>query len=246
MPGKFLIENETDSEAQAFAGLSLPLVRVQRVLNLALDLLYPPRCVGCDRVDTVWCDRCQSQLADIPVVLHRQNPFSYLATAATAIHQDKAQSAVQALKYASARPLAIALAQRIVQAYQQLNWEVDLVVPVPMHTDRLKKRGYNQAALIARAMAEQCDLPYSENAILRQRFTRSQVGLTRVERQANMIDAFIADTNQCSQKQILLIDDVLTTGATLGGCAETLLNAGANAVFGLTVTTARLDPETRG
>lgn len=241
MPGKFLNTHGTDSEAQAITGLSASIASIRHLWRSALDLLYPPRCMGCDRVDTVWCARCQSEIDWLPVNLQRQTITDNLTVVASESHAGKLRHAVQALKYAGARPLAAALGQRLTEAYLTLDWSVDLIIPTPMHHDRLQQRGYNQAALIALQMAKECNIPYSETALIRHKYTRTQVGLNREERQINMRDAFTADTNIVLGQRVLIIDDVLTTGATIGGCAQTLYDSGATAVFGLTVTAARSD-----
>ncbi len=114
---------------------------------------------------------------------------------------------------------------------------VDLVLPIPLHAERERKRGYNQSALLARAFSEGAALPYAEHALQRTRFTTPQVGLTAVERLVNVQDAFAADS--CVQgRHVLLIDDVCTTGATMAAAANALLAAGARAVSGYCVARA--------
>jgi ComF family protein len=120
-----------------------------------------------------------------------------------------------------------------------LNWTIDMIVPVPMHTTRLRERGYNQAQLLGEHAAQQLAIPCVPEAVQRLRHTQSQVNLNAQERQANMQDAFEANPQLVSGQTILLIDDVYTTGATLAACAQTALDAGATAVYGLTVTSPR-------
>jgi ComF family protein len=114
-----------------------------------------------------------------------------------------------------------------------------MVVPVPLHMARLAERGYNQAQLVAEYLASHAGLRCEPTALLRQRSTRSQVELGAVERLANLANAFRGDPALLSNQTILLIDDVYTTGATLSNCAQAALDAGAKAVYGLTVTAAR-------
>lgn len=160
------------------------------------------------------------------------------ATLATAWHEGIAQSAVQALKYANQRHLARALAQRMADVLIHTKLAIDTLVPVPLHTSRLKNRGYNQAKELAIALAELAGYPLTSDAIVRHRDTRQQVGLNQRERLANMQDAFTAQAHHVQGKSLLLIDDVCTTGATLVGCANAAREAGATRVYALTVTFA--------
>jgi ComF family protein len=121
-----------------------------------------------------------------------------------------------------------------------MNWTIDMIVPVPLHTTRLAERGYNQAQLLGEHVAIETSIPCLPDAVHRQRQTQSQVTLNAAERQMNMVDAFQAHPSIVSSQRILIIDDVYTTGATLSACGQALLQAGAQAVYGLTVTVARL------
>jgi ComF family protein len=116
-----------------------------------------------------------------------------------------------------------------------LNWEIDVVFPVPLSRRRLRERGYNQAALFALPLALGLNVPYRPKALRRVRHTRSQVDLSWGERRENVSGAFAASSDDVSGKTILLVDDVITTGATLNACASALLSAGARAVYAFSV-----------
>ena len=118
------------------------------------------------------------------------------------------------------------------------NHDVDLIVPVALGPKRLKERGYNQANLLASPCAIRLGVECNQRALRRIRETRSQVGLSIVQRQNNVSGAFIADSKEVGGKRVLLIDDVLTTGATLNACAEALKQAGAVQIFSLTLARA--------
>jgi competence protein ComFC len=229
-------------QAQGHPGLvRLPFGRAAALLTrAALDLVFPPRCAGCGRVDTPWCDRCQHELDQLPPLAHVQRLPPLRACAATGVYDGKLASTIQSLKYENATALAVPLGVRLVTALAALNWTFDMIIPVPLHTNRLRQRGYNQSQLLGEHVAEHLTLPCNSSALMRRRNTPAQVGLTRPQRHANMQDAFAASTPQVSGCSILLIDDVYTTGATLQACATALKDAGAASVYSLTVAVARL------
>lgn len=224
-------------EARAYTGL-LRSERLSHWLDAALDLVFPPRCVGCGRVDTALCWRCDAEIATSPLQLHLHHDVWLTDCAASGAHEGKLREAVQALKYDGSRRLALPLARQLMRCQDTLKWRFDMVIPVPIGTERLNERGYNQAELIARAFARQSGTACEANLLRRQRETRSQVGLDAKGRQANVEGAFVANGNEVEGKAILVIDDVYTTGATLGACAAALREAGAISVYALTVTVA--------
>jgi ComF family protein len=117
-------------------------------------------------------------------------------------------------------------------------WKVDLVIPVPISLSRRSERGYNQAALLARPMALYFGMNYQPRALKKSRETHSQVGLSFDERQANVQGAFIAERLIIQGKDVLVVDDVTTSGATLNSCAQALRLAGAKEVYCLTLARA--------
>lgn len=239
------------SEAQPIHGLPSPLpprqpvgvwrTRILRVWHVCFDLVFPPRCAACGRADIVWCERCQQELDAVPVSLYIATTSTAkgvpLHVAATGQHAGKVQQAIHALKYYAVPALHQPLAGRLATALTLLRWEVDLIAPVPMHARRLAERGYNQAGLLAESLASAVDIPCDSHLLKRERFTQSQVGLGKAERQANVAEAFSAG-NQSAGRRVLLVDDVYTTGATLAACVSALAASGAAAVYGLTVSTA--------
>jgi ComF family protein len=114
----------------------------------------------------------------------------------------------------------------------------DLVVPIPLGNQRLRERGYNQAALLARPFALALGLPYRPHALKRVRETRTQVGLSITQRQKNVEGAFKADPDIVTGKSVILVDDVMTTGATLDEAGRVLQQAGANRIVGLSLAKA--------
>ncbi|MCL4561206.1 MAG: ComF family protein [Chloroflexi bacterium] len=131
-----------------------------------------------------------------------------------------------------------ALAEPLIGYFASLGWEIGLVVPVPLGRARLKERGYNQADLIAKPLALASGARYSRSGLVRIRETESQVGLNIIQRRENVAEAFYGNRALVASKKVLVIDDVTTTGATISACADALQNAGAAAVYGLTLARA--------
>ena len=111
---------------------------------------------------------------------------------------------------------------------------VEILIPVPMHQKRLRERGYNHSSLLARELGKLTNLPVVDDCLIRQRHTPPQARTSSVEeRRSNIADAFTCRDHRLRDKQVLLIDDVSTSGATLDACAAALKEAGATSVWGL-------------
>jgi ComF family protein len=210
----------------------------------ALAALYPVRCGGCDMSGpTRFCGPCLQAWPELPgrhctaCALPFPRPHHACAasaqgfkyTYAAAVHSGVARRAVHAFKYRARRSLAGPLAERMYRGIpRHMRQETWLVVPVPTHPSRRRARGYDQADLLARALAREGAWPY-KNALRRVRNTQPSPGLDRAERRANLADAFVCRRN-VQGSCILLVDDVLTTGATADVAACALRLAGAREV----------------
>jgi ComF family protein len=166
-----------------------------------------------------------------------------MARAAT-LYTEPVRSAIQHFKYNRRRELALPLSHYMVAVFQQPPWQelkscIDSCLPVPIHERRLSERGYNQSTLLATAFAARIGLSLGDDLLVRNREVQSQARLSAEERRHNVEDAFTASP-KVAGRHLLLIDDVLTTGATLAACATALKNAGAAAVYGLVLSTPRL------
>ena len=116
----------------------------------------------------------------------------------------------------------------------------DLIVPVPVHKERMKKRGYNQAALLAERIGHLTGIPVEKNLLIRKHVTEAQKELTPADRKKNLADAFSVCYSFAERKTVLLVDDIYTTGATLEACARVLAGeAKAFRVYGLCMATSR-------
>jgi ComF family protein len=233
-----------------------PLVDQLLLLRSAgVDLLFPPSCVACRRpgyhlcpacaqavepMGEEICERCgrrQSQRMALCPLCQQKSRRPLRFVRAAALHGGPLREGIHALKYNNHSDLAPVLARYLVAAFRQPPWSqirlsIDGVVPVPLHAERQRERGYNQAELLARVFCQRLALPLRSHWLHRQRLTRSQVGLGTHERQDNVTDAFLASP-EVQGKMLLLIDDVYTTGATLTACASAALAAGALSVDAL-------------
>jgi ComF family protein len=149
------------------------------------------------------------------------------------------RAAIHRYKYENQPELAVPLTRYLLAAFAGDEWAaareaIDVVIPVPLHPDRFAERGYNQSELLAAEFCRHTKISMQPDWIVRTRQTRPQVGLTATERTENVQSAFVAGP-WSAERNILLIDDVFTTGATMQACAMAAKNVGANAVFGLTL-----------
>jgi len=156
-----------------------------------------------------------------------------------AVFDSPIQNALHTLKYRrNITGFGDALAIQMASFVRSLHWPLNLIVPVPLGRKRLKERGYNQVALVARPLSYELHLAYAPAALWKMRETRSQVGLNVQERRENVSKAYQAHTSAVKRKSVLLMDDVATTGSTIAACTEALLSAGAQEVYAITIARA--------
>lgn len=225
-----------------------------------IGIIYPPTCIACQAatgeaqalcpacwrgigfIERPYCERLgtpfpvdlgpgllsPAAIADPPVFARARAVCRFEGTARELVHR---------LKYGDRVELSLTLGRMMAQAGRELAADDDLVLPVPLHRTRLWRRRFNQAAALARVVSRETGLPLAGNALTRIRRTRQQVGLTRTQRADNLQGAFhvpVAMRGVVEGRRILLVDDVLTTGATVNAASRALLRAGASAVDVLT------------
>ncbi len=246
----------------------LPASYAQKILDGLLNLVYPEVCLLCSvpvsrHQDCGICGSCWNKALALRITPPRCSscglPFqsfepdsehlcgdcilqipSYTGARSFGYYTAELSGLIQGLKFQGRRNLATLLAPLLAEAFFD-TWsrtDFDVIVPVPLHSKRRRERGYNQSELLAHLLGRQIALP-CDHALLRVRSTLPQVGLTDSQRLENVQNAFRCIKHQrISGRRILLIDDVMTTGATVESAARALLGGGALRVSVLTVARA--------
>ena len=225
---------DTVWDAARLSGLELAAIKAADWLT---DLVFPPTCGNCGRVDARFCADCRVELEGQPLEIDRRPVENINGICATASHSGLIANAVRAFKYEGACDLRDILAERMVLALGEQGWCFDAVVPVPLHADRLLDRGYNQSALLGERLAQLLGLRYEPGLLRRIRSTDQQAQLTGSARQQNVAGAFAA-APAVNGLSVLLVDDVVTTGATLSESAAALRAQNARAVYGIALSHA--------
>lgn len=226
-------------------------------LQAALQVLYPPQCISCAAQVTsdfglcgdCWrktpfiaglvCDRCgvplpggeAGEVAVCDDCMMIARPWGQGRSAL--LYRDNARSLVLALKHGDRMDLARPAAGWLLRAARPILRPGMLVVPVPLHWFRLLRRRYNQAALLSKELAGLAGIAHCPDALVRRRTTGTQEGRTRDGRFANMSDAFKVPRHRSAlieDREVLLVDDVMTSGATFSAATEALFSAGARSV----------------
>jgi ComF family protein len=215
------------------------MISAKEIYQSFLHLVFPHVCAGCgsdlNAKESLLCIRCVHDLPATGFEYLPNNPVEKIfwgrvpVEAATAGYYFTKSSLVQVLihqlKYRGARELGILLGRLLgEQILQSERFQADLLVPLPLFQKRERERGYNQAEAIARGISEATRLPLVTGAVLRPEFTETQTRKGRIERWKNIEGKFsVAKPEAIQGRHLLLIDDVITTGATLESCGSSLL-----------------------
>lgn len=236
--------------------------KARPVFTQVENLLFPARCAACSEPVAqhgALCGECWRDMHFIsdPACVHCGLPFEYAPpghmlcgeciasppafTRACSVmrYNDKSRAQVLAFKFQDRTQLAPLFGRWLAQAAaREFVAHTEVILPVPLHYRRLVARRYNQAALLAQALGQATGLPVLPHTLRRKRVTQAQSGLSRKRREDNVRGAFTVPPRLCRQvkgRAVLLVDDVMTTGATLSACARVLRDAGARDVYALTV-----------
>jgi ComF family protein len=232
-------------------------LRVYRGYVQSLDWLFPPQCAGCNKPGSHWCEESQADLrritnphcsscglpqkhAKLCESCESRDP-AYTWARSFAYYQTHLRKALLAAKSRRDQALGIVFAEYLFQMFTNEGVDAEVVVPIPLSRQRRLERGFNQVDLFARPLALMLHLDFQSRGLKRVKETDSQVGLSQDERWMNMKNAFVANANEVAGKNILLLDDVMTTGATLAFASDALISAGAKEVYAIIVARAVLD-----
>lgn len=213
-----------------------------------LDLLLPPSCPGCGREGSALCAACAQHLrrrldepVGVPLGLRSSQPAGIVQLEWCCAYSGPARACLHALKYDGELRLVEPLAAAMAARWKRAGVGGELLMPVPVHAARRRQRGFDQAELLARGVGRILGLPVV-NGLQRAARTAAQHSLDRRARAANVGHAFVVAQSgraAVSGRWVVLIDDVVTTGATMTGCSAALYAAGATAVSGLALARER-------
>ena len=217
------------------------MIGLHEIKESFLHLLFPHICAGCGSdiisEESVLCMHCVAELPETNFEKHQNNPVEklfygrlQLANASSQYYFSKEsliQRLMHLLKYKGNKDLGLQLGRMMGQSLKDSGrFEVDALIPLPLFPAKQKRRGYNQSAIICDGMKETMNIPVWNDVITRPQHTETQTRKGRIERWKNIEGKFELITPQkISGKHILLVDDILTTGATLEACGGELLNA---------------------
>ncbi len=198
-----------------------------------MPFIHEPKCTVCSRPvndETEVCLECKYHRHSYDQALA---VFEYSVVIKDLIHRYKYGG-----EYSLSRTFGFFLSEQL----QVSGWKVDLMIPVPLHTNRQKSRGFNQSALLGDYLSQRNRIPCKDDVLVRSIDTQTQTGFNRDKRAENLKDAFtVVDPQAIKNKSILIIDDVHTTGATVDGCSRMLRQAGARKIYVLTIATVVLE-----
>jgi ComF family protein len=217
-------------------------------MRALVDLILPPVCAGCGREGDVLCPRCRRSLhrrlsepAGAPLGLPVSIPAGLVQLEWCAAFSGPVRASIHALKYGGERRLVQPLAHAMAERWSRAGAGGALLTWVPVHAERRRQRGFDQAEELCREAAARLALPV-DPLLVREERTRAQHALGRTARAGNVSGAFVArhaSGMELAGHWIVLIDDVVTTGSTMAACAAALREAGAAAVSGLAVARER-------
>lgn len=226
-------------------------------IKYVIDMIYPEKskCLYCGSLSEInaagLCSSCMEMLPYITerLCLRCGRPMPPVETGALcsmcrkgAVHFDSGcvvfhftgiiQNVIYRLKYGGERDMALIIGKLMAERLEDTGWDIDMMIPVPLHVSRYKERGFNQSFLLASVMGRELEINVSQNILIRKRDTGSQTQLTGSYRVHNVKDAFsVKDCASLKGSSVLVVDDIMTTGATLNECSRELKKYGAGKVF---------------
>lgn len=217
-----------------------------------MDSVFPPACASCNTSGTIFCSACiekinligfsvclscgNPQKTRIPICSKcLENPPLFSGMLSWAHYKSSVRQAIHSMKYKNNIALGYYFALKLIPEVVATNWPIDLVIPVPLSRSHNKSRGYNQAVLISRPLSRALHLAHETGVLKRIRETSTQTKLNAEQRFQNVEGAFSGNPAKLNGKNVLLVDDVITTGATMINCTKALLASGALNVYCISV-----------
>lgn len=227
---------------------------IKTIIKMVIELIFPSVCPLCEKLKKVdeqegacceckkkikyisepFCEKCGKEIDDEEMQLCfdcSKNKHYFEKSRALYSYNDDIKKSIYSFKYKNQKEFAKFYANDMHKKFGKwiVNNKIDLIIPIPLHKKKLKKRGYNQAELIAKELSKLIDIP-AINAVIRNKYTKPQKNLTNTKRRENLKDAFLIKEN-VKGLTILLIDDIYTTGSTLDNVSKILYKNNANNVL---------------
>ena len=228
-------------------------MKIKDIPGIILDAIYPPICPicnriappgyricpGCERkltyVENPICSKCGKPLVDDAGLCRdcARSDHTYDEGRAVFVYDEYMSKSMYRFKYNGKREFAVYYGQKMYEKLGQKikSWNVEAIVPVPVHKKRLAERGYNQAYLLAKELSKRLGIPVCDHLVIRKSATKVQKGLSASSRQNNLKKAFIVSRNSVKYSSVLIVDDIYTTGATVDAVALCLKGAGTQRVY---------------
>ena len=204
-------------------------------IDIFLNLIFPPKCVICKKNGDILCENCFSKIKHFPQ--QKINPPQNIDLMIVCGYYDGIlKKLIRKFKFSKQKSLSSYLVRFVEECIRDTNYflSIDLITSVPLYETRLKERGFNQSELIAKQLSNFLNLPYDGNILKRIKETSFMYSLSKNERKKNVKGVFSVSRN-LNGLNILLVDDILTTGATLSEIASEIKKHGANSVYALAV-----------
>jgi ComF family protein len=240
-------------------------MNLSSVLEVILDILYPQDilCILCQKrhndiddkglcpvcaetlpyITRPVCQKCgRTVTEDTNIGMECINAQYHFEQAVPVFeYTSEMQRLIHRFKYQGVSYLSRTLGSWMAEAYKQrCRWDVDMIIPVPLHPRRERERGFNQAVLLSREIGKSINVGVNKSTLIRKKHTSTQVGLNKLQRRQNLWDAFeVTEPGKVKDKIILLVDDVFTTGSTVDECSRVLLQAGAKRIYVMTLAAGR-------
>lgn len=238
------------------------MVNLTEVIGIGIGIIYPRRCPVCDRILSFGkgkiCAKCYNQLEYIrepsckkcgKQITKNEQEYCYdcktkkhiFSRGIALMNNNKAgKKSVYAIKYNNKREYIDFYTDEIVKRYRNeiADWDCDMLIPVPLHKKKKLQRGYNQAEHIAVSLGRKLNMPVCKNILKRVLNTKPQKELNNTERRKNLEKAFVVEKNVV-KSNIILVDDIYTTGSTIDACAKVLVDAGADKVYYISISIGR-------